>query len=81
MATDGLGEALTGMYPIPGGQARLYERGVVVDGAHGEVTVHFHFPMIGQPAIGASPAGAATALDATDPGNLFRLNQNIRPRS
>jgi hypothetical protein len=33
MSVEHLGEPLTGVYPIPGGQARLYERGLTVNGA------------------------------------------------
>jgi hypothetical protein len=45
MSVENLGEPLTGVYTIPGGQARLYERGVTVNG----VIVSFAFPMIGRP--------------------------------
>src|SRR5262245_46520649 len=51
MSVEHLGEPLTRAYPIPGGQARLYERGLTVNGAGGEVIVSFAFPMIGRPSI------------------------------
>jgi hypothetical protein len=37
MSVDLLGEPLTGVYPIPDGQARLHERGLTVNGDGGEV--------------------------------------------
>jgi hypothetical protein len=60
-----LGEALTGTYPIPGGTAQLFERGVVVTGAAGPVVVEFAFPMIGRPhiATATSTAGTITVFD------------------
>jgi calcineurin-like phosphoesterase family protein len=61
MPAQDLGPVLTGPYPIPGGTARLYERGVVIDGAAGEVVVELRFPMIGRPHIST---GGGAALDA-----------------
>jgi len=51
MPPDNLGEPLTDAYSIPGGQARLFERGVTIDGARGEAVAAFAFPMIGRPVI------------------------------
>jgi len=51
MSVEYLGAPLTGVYSIPGGQARLYERGLTVNGAGGEVVVSFAFPMLGRPSI------------------------------
>ena len=62
MTADDLGAALTGSYQIRGGHARLYERGVVIDGPGGEVVVRFKFPMIGRPHVAT---GAAPALEAS----------------
>jgi hypothetical protein len=59
-----LGEALTGIYSIPGGTAQLFEHGVVVTGAAGPIEVGFTFPMIGRPHIATetATAGKVTAL-------------------
>jgi predicted MPP superfamily phosphohydrolase len=46
-----LGEPLTGSYPVPGGHARLFERGVVISGPPGEVVVSIALPMIGRPHV------------------------------
>src|SRR5687767_2018281 len=51
MSIENLGNPLTDVYSIPGGQARLYQRGMTVKGAEGEVVVSFDFPMIGRPSI------------------------------
>ena len=61
MATEELGKSLTGTYTIQAGTAHLYERGVVVNGAAGDIAVRFRFPMMGRPHI---PLVATTALDA-----------------
>jgi hypothetical protein len=51
MSLEDLGEPLTGVYSVPGGQARLFERGLTVQGAGGDAVVWFAFPMIGRPSI------------------------------
>ena len=51
MSVENLGEPLTGVYSISGGQAQLYERGMTVDGPAGAAVVSFAFPMIGRPSI------------------------------
>jgi hypothetical protein len=51
LSVEQLGAPLTGAYPIPGGQARLYARGVTVTGAGGEVLVSFACPMLGRLSI------------------------------
>ena len=61
MATVDLGEVLTAPYPVPGGTARLYERGAVLNGAGGEIAIGFRLPMVGRPYIAT---GGAPALDA-----------------
>jgi hypothetical protein len=42
-----LDNPFTAAYSIPGGKARLYERGMAVKRVAGEVIVSFAFPMIG----------------------------------
>lgn len=73
MSFELLGEPVTGVYAIPGGQARLYERGVTLNGVGGEAVVWFAFPPIGRPSIitGASAAGPLFEADAIH----FRLGQ------
>jgi hypothetical protein len=61
MATEDLGQVLTAPYPVPGGTAQLYERGIVLNRAGSEVVVEFRLPMIGRPHIAT---GTAPALDA-----------------
>ena len=51
LSVEQLGDPLTGASPMPGGQARLSERGVTVTGAGGEVLVSFACPMLGRPSI------------------------------
>ncbi|AOY57244.1 RICIN domain-containing protein [Desulfococcus multivorans] len=51
MPVASLGEPLTGVYSVQGGDARLFERGMIVNGAGGRVVVSFAFPMIGRPSI------------------------------
>lgn len=51
MSVEYLGEPLTDIYAINGGQARLYQRGVTINGPRGEAIVSFAFPMIGRPVI------------------------------
>lgn len=71
MAVEQLGEALTIVYSIPGGEARLYERGLTVNGAGGEVLVLFNFPMIGRPHI---VTGDPAATPLFEPGTIqFRV--------
>jgi hypothetical protein len=72
MSVADLGEPLTAAYSIPGGQARLYERGLTVDGAGGLAIVAFAFPMIGRPSV---VTGNATPLSPFGPEALpFRLD-------
>ncbi len=62
---DDLGEALTGVYSILGGQAQLFERGLtVVTGSEARTVVYFAFPMIGRPSIITGGATPLTVLDA-----------------
>lgn len=59
IVSDDLGEALTGVYPIPGGRAQVFTRGLTIATDAGASTiVSFAFPMIGRPSIitGASPS-------------------------
>src|SRR5262245_38489029 len=65
MSVEFLGNPLTLPYDIPGGQARLYQRGATINGARGEAVVTFQFPMIGRP-------GIVTGHTATAP--LFELH-------
>jgi len=67
-----LGEALTGIYSIPGGTAQLFERGVVVTGAAGPVAVEFALPMIGRPHIATDTASAGTATALRPEAVTFR---------
>ena len=70
MSVEHLGEPLTGVYSIPGGQARLYERGVTVN----EVIVSFAFPMIGRPSIAT---GSSTSASPFEPDAInFRLGNS-----
>jgi hypothetical protein len=64
MSAEHLGEPLTGSFPIPGGTARLYERGATITGEVGEVVVSFKFPSIGVPQIAVGEAGNAAVFDA-----------------
>ena len=57
------GEPLTGVYSIPDGQARLYERGATINGSGGEIVVTFNLPMIGVPQIAVGNPGTATPLE------------------
>ena len=70
MSVENLGEPLTGVYSIPDGQARLYERGMTVNG----VIVSFAFPMIGRPSIvtGTSASASPFGPDAIN----FRLGDS-----
>ena len=63
MSVEQLGEPLTGVYPIPGGQARLYERGLTVDRAGSEAIVSFAFAMIGRPSILTGAAVPASPFE------------------
>ncbi len=65
MSVEFLGNPLTLPYDIPGGQARLYQRGATITGARGEAVVTFQFPMIGRP-------GIVTGHTSTTP--LFELH-------
>lgn len=51
MPAEQLGEPLTTIYSVPGGEARLFERGLTVNGVGGEGTAFFAFPMLGRPSI------------------------------
>lgn len=51
MSTDTLGPPLSDSYAIPGGHARIHQRGVTIDGDGPQVVVAFAFPMVGRPAI------------------------------
>lgn len=51
MSTEHLGAPLSETYPLPGGHARLYQRGVTINGPGPEAVVSFGFPMIGRPSI------------------------------
>jgi Tachylectin len=62
MALDHLGSPLTDSYSIVGGQARLFERGAVINGPTGEVMLTFDFPLIGAPGIATGDPSAATPL-------------------
>ena len=62
MSIEQIGEPLTGVYPIPGGEARLYERGATINGSGGEVVITFNLPMIGVPQIAVGDPSAATPL-------------------
>ena len=62
MALEHLGQALTASYAIEGGTARLYERGLTVDGAGGQVVIPFKFPMIGLPQIATGQPQSAVPL-------------------
>src|SRR5262245_56805013 len=62
---DDLGEALTGVYSLPGGRAQLFERGLTLAPDSGAGTVvSFAFPMIGRPTIVTGGAAPLTVLDA-----------------
>ena len=60
MSVENLGEPLTGVYSIPGGQARLYERGVTVKRSD---IVSFAFPMIGRPSIVTGTSASASPFE------------------
>jgi hypothetical protein len=60
--TRNLGNALTGTFPVPGGSARVFERGAILSGTVGDVEVQFAFPSIGVPVI-APTAAAAPILE------------------
>jgi hypothetical protein len=71
MPAEHLGEPLSSIHSIPGGEARLFERGLTVNGAAGEVVVTFDFPMLGRPSI---PMGTSASMSPFDPGTItFRL--------
>jgi hypothetical protein len=65
MAGEHFGEALSGPYPVAGGEARLFEHGVVISGADGEVEAPFRFPMIGRPHIATGDAANAAIFERT----------------
>jgi hypothetical protein len=43
-AAEDPGPVLTALYPVPGGTAQLYERGVLVNRAGSEVIIEFRLP-------------------------------------
>ncbi len=49
MSVEHLGEPRIGTYPVPGGEARRYARGVTINGGGGHVIVAFRFPILGTP--------------------------------
>lgn len=51
MATQDPGQVLTAPYPVPGGTAQPYERGISLNRVGSEVVVEFRLPMIGRPYI------------------------------
>jgi hypothetical protein len=73
MSIELLGQPLTAVYAIPGGQARLFERGLTINGAGGEAIVSFAFPPIGRPAIITGSAAARPLFQAD--AIQFRLGQ------
>ncbi len=83
MSVDDLGQPLTDIYSIPGGQARLYQRGVTINGSRGDAMVSFAFPMIGRPSIvtgdpAPAPLFAAHAIRfALGPWQLEQLTPLI----
>lgn len=62
MAYEHLGKPLTGGYVFPGGMARIYERGAVINDQGGEVVVTFNLPMIGVPHIAVGNTDGAMPL-------------------
>ncbi len=63
MSVTHLGEPLTTVYSIPGGQARLFERGLTINADSGEVIVSFAFPMIGRPSIPTGNTGSIEVFE------------------
>jgi hypothetical protein len=65
VATQNLGEGLTGTISVPGGEARLYERGATITSNVGDVVVAFDLPPIGIPVIATGDAAQAAVLEPT----------------
>jgi hypothetical protein len=72
MAAD-LGEPLSGVLSLASGHARLYERGLTLNGGGGEIAMSFAFPMIGRPNILTGDPAAAPPFEleamSFDPGH------------
>ena len=64
MSVEHLGAPLTGVYAIPGGQARLHAQGLTISGADGEATVSFAFPSLGRPRIITGDPAATPLFEA-----------------
>lgn len=61
--SNDLGDALTGDISVPGGEARLFERGATLTSSAGEALVSFALPSIGVPSIATGEAASAAVLD------------------
>ena len=58
MPARDIGEPLTGLFPVPGGEARLHARGLTIAGPGLELRAFFDLPPIGRPNIvSEDPAG------------------------
>ena len=67
MSIEDLGAPLSDAYPVTGGTARAYERGIAINGAGGDAIINFGFPLVGRPTI-------ATDVTPFEPDALnFRL--------